>query len=201
MIQIDDKDVWHTLDSEDLWIYDKLILAKKLGYNAAPAGVAVNTAGWYIVRPITNLRMMSRGATKQWLTPDNTDAVPDGYFWCETFQGDHISVDYHWGVQELTVQGFRDSDRLDRFCRWTKVNRNISLPPVLSDIAKKYEWINVEYVGRHAIEVHARYNDDFSNHSCDTIVPVWKDDLQHHRPVNSQWYDSPAGDRIGFWIY
>lgn len=199
-MQIDDKDVWTSIHPNDLWIYDKLILAKQLGYSAGPAGLPVPTAGWYIVRPITNLRMMSQGATKQWLTPGNTDAVPNGYFWCQVFVGDHISVDYHWGRQSLTVQGFRNSDRLDRFCKWTKVDTVMEIPTVLLDIVNRYEWINVEYVDGHAIEVHARYNDDFSNHSCSTAIPVWKDE-ETKQPPNSSWYESPAGDRLGFWIY
>jgi hypothetical protein len=70
MMYIDDKDVWATCPTDYLWIYDKLILARKSGYLAGPAGIAVPKPSWYIVRPITNIRMMSRGATKQWLTPD-----------------------------------------------------------------------------------------------------------------------------------
>jgi hypothetical protein len=197
---IDDKDVWHTLDTDDLWIYDKLILAKKLGYKAAPAGVPVDSPNWYIVRPITNLRMMSRGAAKQWLTPNDVNAIPDGYFWCEFFTGDHISVDYHYGQQHLCVQGFRNSDRLDRFCRWTKIDKYIPVPLPLKHLAEKYEWINVEFVGGNPIEVHARYNDDFTNHSCNTIIPVWKNE-PIDQPPGSSWYESPSAERLGFWIY
>lgn len=196
---ISDCDVWPLIDPEDLWIYDKLIVAKKLGHTAGPAGVSVPKAGWYIVRPITNIRMMSRGAARVWLTPETTDSVPDGYFWSEIFTGDHISVDYHYGQQDLTVQGIRNDSRLDRFYCWYKVNVEIPLPGILHELSKKYQWINIEYVGGHAIEIHTRYNDDFRNHNADYIYPVWKDEVTT-QPAGSSWYDSPAGDRLGFWV-
>jgi hypothetical protein len=195
---VDDKDVWGKVHPDDLWIYDKLIVAKKAGYLAGPAGVPVPQANWYIVRPITNIRMMSRGASRQWLTPQE-DIVPDGYFWSEVFTGDHISVDYHYGVQSTTVQGFRDSDRLDRFSKWCRIDVTMPFPTILKNLHSTYKWINVEYINGKIIEIHARYNDDFSNHSGNTIIPVWKDNLMP-RPENASWYDSPSADRLGFWI-
>jgi len=199
MDSISDCDVWPDLDPDDLWIYDKLIVAKKLGYNAGPAGVSVPKSDWYIVRPITNIRMMSRGAYRSWLTPESDNFIPDGYFWSEIFSGDHISVDYHHGQQDLTVRGIRTSNRLDRFYSWHKVNLTMPLPNILQDIAEKHEWINVEYIGGHAIEFHLRYNDDFRNHDADIIYPVWRDEA-NTQPANSSWYNSPAGDRLGFWV-
>jgi hypothetical protein len=197
---IDDKDVWHKCPTDYLWIYDKLILARKLGYLAAPAGIAVPKPGWYIVRPITNIRMMSRGASKQWLTPEDTDKIPDGFFWSECFQGRHTSVDFHYGIQTLAVEGFRDdTDRLDRFSRWEKISDSYKFPPVLGELWRLTPWVNVEYIDRKVIEVHLRWNDDFSNHNADVIYPVWQDESSQ-QPKNTKWYASPGGDRLGFWI-
>lgn len=196
---IDDKDVWSQCPIDYLWIYDKLILARKLGYLAAPAGIAVPREGWYIVRPITNIRMMSRGAFKQWLTPADTDLIPDGYFWTECFEGRHTSVDFHYGQQHLAVEGFRDSERLDRFCRWARIEERYPFPKVLADLWRLTPWVNVEYVDHKIIEVHLRWNDDFSNHTSDVIYPVWKDNPLP-QPINTSWYASPGGDRLGFWI-
>ena len=195
---IDDKDVWGKVHPNDLWIYDKLIVARKAGYLAGPAGVPVPHANWYIVRPITNIRMMGRGASRCWLTPEDDD-VPDGYFWSELFTGDHISVDYHYGKQSTTVQGFRDSDRLDRFCKWCRIDVNMPFPKILRDLHLTYKWINGEYIAGNIIEIHSRYNDDFSNHSSNTIIPVWKDN-PIPQPMNARWYESPSADRLGFWV-
>ena len=200
MEYIDDKDVWHRCPTEYLWIYDKLILAAKCGHLAAPAGIAVPRSAHYIVRPITNIRAMSRGATKQWLTPKDTDLVPDGYFWCECFEGRHTSVDFHYGIQTLAVEGFRnDPARLDRFSRWERIEEKYKFPQVLGELWRLTPWINIEYVGGKIIEVHLRWNDDFANHTGDVIYPVWKDDPLP-QPQGTTWYPSPGGDRSGFWI-
>lgn len=196
---VDDKDVWAQCPVDYLWIYDKLILGRKLGYLAAPAGIAVPRPGWYIVRPITNIRMMGRGARKLWLTPQDTDAVPDGSFWTECFEGRHISVDFHYGQQHLAVEGFRNSDRLDRFCRWQRLAGQYEFPKVLGDLWQKAPWVNVEYVDSKIIEVHLRWNDDFSNHNADVIYPVWRDE-PYPQPPKTKWYASASGDRLGFWI-
>lgn len=196
---ISDPDVWIQIDPNDLWIYDKLILAKKLGHLAGPAGIPVPAPNFYIVRPITNLRMMSRGAGKIWLTPETCDLVPDGYFWSECFEGRHISIDYNYGNQTLAVEGFRNGDRLDRFCRWKKIEYRYNLPDCLVSIAQKYEWLNIEMIGEKIIEVHTRFNDDFANHSGNEIIPVWND-KPFYKPHNAEWYPSAYGDRLGFWV-
>ena len=197
---ISDRDVYDSCPAQWLWIYDKLIVARRQGISAAPAGISVPAAGEYIVRPITNIRMMGRGAQRLWLEPGDDHSVPDGYFWSEVLTGPHVSVDYHWGQQGLTVQGFRDDAyRLDRFSRWCRVDRDRPLPAMLHDLKYYQQWINVEYIGDRVIEVHLRYNDDFANHDADEIIPVWRDQPQS-QPQHCTWYPSAAGDRLGFWI-
>jgi hypothetical protein len=197
---ISDCDVYDSCPPQWLWVYDKLIVARRQGISAAPAGISVPAAGEYIVRPITNIRMMGRGAQRLWLEPGDDHSVPDGYFWSEILTGPHVSVDYHWGQQGLTVQGFRDdAHRLDRFSRWCKIDLDRPLPAMLHDLKYYQQWINVEYIGDQVIEVHLRYNDDFANHDADEIIPVWQDQPQS-QPLNWTWYPSAAGDRLGFWI-
>ena len=184
--QIGDADVFDSISVEDLWCVDKLILSKKLGYICGPAGILPPCPAQYVVRPIMNLKMMSRGASIQYL---DSDSIPDGYFWCEVFTGRHLSFDYFQGIQTLAVEGFRnDPLRLDRFNKWTKIDETFKLPKILQDIADRYPWFNVEVIGDKVIEVHFRYNDDFANHDASTIIPIWKD----------EFYSSSAGDRLGF---
>jgi hypothetical protein len=197
---VDDLDVWPQCPTDWLWVYDKLIVARKQNILAGPAGIPVPCDGDYVVRPITNIRMMSRGASIQQLTQSNPDAVPDGYFWSEIVTGRHVSVDYHYGQQDLTVEGFRDdARRLDRFSCWAKISEVYALPEFLTGLGQIVPWVNVEYIGSTAIEVHLRYNDDFRNHSGDMIYPVWKDNPLP-QPLGSTWYPSAGGDRLGFWI-
>jgi len=196
---ISDCDVWATCPTEWMWIYDKLLVAQHEGIVSGPAGVSVPAADWYIVRPITNIRMMSRGARLCWLELGDVDEVPDGYFWSKLLTGDHVSVDYQWGKPVLAVQGFRDNaSRLDRFNRWIKIDDQRSLPTWLQSLGATQEWINVEYIGDRAIEVHLRYNDDFANHTATEIVPVWTGE-DTAPPAGWSWYASASQDRLGFW--
>lgn len=143
--------------------------------------------------------MMGRAAKKMFIQRGDDVRVPDGFFWSEILKGRHISVDYHWGQQELTVEGFRDDpDRLDRFSRWAKVSDQMPLPEWLRDLGRQVAWLNAEYIGNKIIELHLRYNDDFANHSADEIIPVWSGQLKEPPPGYS-WYASAAGERLGFW--
>tara|TARA_Y100000114_G_scaffold156338_2_gene183186 strand:+ start:306 stop:899 length:594 start_codon:yes stop_codon:yes gene_type:complete len=193
---IGDSDVWPTLDWKHLWVYDKLILSKKLGHTCGPAGIPVPTHDEYVVRPITNLESMSVGARLQWLQPG--DNIEPGYFWCEKFTGEHITVDYNYGKQSTTVKGYPRKGRLDRFDKWELIDRQIPFPKKLDDLHEK-EWVNIEMIGGNIIEVHFRYNDDFRNHNGKVIYPVWKDE-ELPQPEGSMWYDSPCKDRLGHWV-
>ena len=192
-----DDEVWQQIPWKHLWVYDKLILSKKLGYLCGPSGITVPTPDEYVVRPITNLQMMSVGASIQRLEPG--DHVEPGYFWCQKFTGEHITVDYFYGKQETTAKGFPRKGRLDRFDKWELIDREIPFPEKLDDLWNWMPWINIEMIGGNVIEVHFRYNDDFRNHNGKVIYPVWKDeDLP--QPEGSIWYNSPCQDRLGFWV-
>ena len=187
---MDDVDVWGFISPDDLWIYDKLILSRKFKYNCGPSGTLPHTYGEYIIRPCVNFLMMGRGARVDTFSPNEKYFdVPPGYFWCERFYGRHLSFDFHHGKQVLAVEGFKnDPNQLNRFSKWRKCEKELTLPDFLVTIAKKYEWLNVECVGNKIIEVHLRYNDDFEGHSAKTIVPIWRENF----------YRSECGDRIGF---
>ena len=93
------------------WLFNKLEVSLKLGYDCGPAGVPITKAGNYIIRPIYNLYGMSVGVRKQWLRIEDADDIqkhkfmPAGYYWCEWFEGNHYSVDYNpqYGVKLFTT--------------------------------------------------------------------------------------------------
>ena len=197
---ISDSDVWSQCPRDYLWIYDKLIVACQQGIAAGPAGIPVPCDGEYCVRPITNIRMMGRGASKVFMQRGDDHTVPDGFFWSEWLQGRHVSVDFHYGVQTLAVEGFRsDPTRLDRFSRWKVLDEQWRFPGILGKLWHQAPWVNVEYIGDKIIEVHLRWNDDFSNHNATEIIPVWQGDPETP-PEGWSWYASASGDRLGFWI-
>jgi hypothetical protein len=48
-----------------------------------------------------------------------------------------------YGKQVLAVEGFRNSERLDRFSKWQRCEDVLTLPDFLVTISNKYEWLNV----------------------------------------------------------
>ena len=112
--------VWKTIDPNDIWVLDKLILSRKLEYNCGPVGLDVLKPGYYIVRPCVNMLGLGLGAKKVWLE-ESTVNLPLGYFWCEWFSGRHLSIDYTWGKQTLAVEGFKNPDTFTQWKRWERV--------------------------------------------------------------------------------
>lgn len=163
--------VWKTINPNDLWVLDKLILSKKLNYNSGPVGLDVPKPGHYIVRPCVNMLGLGLGAQKVWIEK-NTDHLPLGYFWCEWFDGRHLSIDYYQGHQVLAVEGYKSDNTFTKWDRWVRVNDHIFLPEILDPFVTKYNWINVEYIGGKVIEVHFRRNQDFDG-GIDEFIPVW----------------------------
>ena len=63
----DEENIWMNADPDDLWVFDKLILSKKLGYACGPVGTNVPKPDWYIVRPCVNAIGLGLGAQKVWI--------------------------------------------------------------------------------------------------------------------------------------
>jgi hypothetical protein len=193
---MNDSDFWEFADVDDLWLFDKLILSKKLGYNCGPAGVVPKEEGRYIVRPCVNYRMMAKGARFMHLNNKN-DFISDGFFWCEIFTGRHLSFDFHYGKQVLAVEGFRENEDLSRFMYWKRVTDEFQLPDFLKPISTKYEWLNVEVIGDKIIEVHLRYDDSFHGHDYNIIVPIWKEE---NIDKSKKYYINACEERLGFYL-
>ena len=82
--------VWLSINPDNIWVMDKLILARKLKYNSGPVGLDVPHPGFYIVRPCVNMLGLGLGAQKVWIEKE-TMHLPVGHFWCEFFEGNHYS--------------------------------------------------------------------------------------------------------------
>lgn len=192
----DDEDAWLACHDDDLWIFDKVILATKLGYVCGPKGVTVPEPGKYIVRPVMNLMGMGRGASIMHIENVTDFILPDGTFWCEIFSGRHLSVDYYKGQQKLCVEGTRSDDNLSRWSKWEKTDDEIPFPAILEELVGSYDWINVEFIGDKIIEIHLRQNPDFMQHDKEYIIPSYGEtELEGHNFVS--W---PEHERIGFFI-
>lgn len=163
---------WTNVDPDDIWVMDKLILSRKMNYRCGPAGLDVTRPGVYVVRPCVNMLGLGLGTSKEYLEKDTTH-LPLGSFWCEWFEGRHLSIDYHYGKQVLAVEGYKSDHTFTKWDSWVKVADRIRLPHILDSLASRYEWINCEYIGNKLIEVHLRHNEDFAG-GIKEFIPVWE---------------------------
>ena len=198
-----DYEAWVKCHPDDLWIFDKLILAIKLGYLCGPADVAVPESNNYIVRPCVNLAGMGIGAELRFLEKGRWDLEP-GYFWCQEFKGRHLSVDYAIDPisrtieQGETIEGFRSpANPIWKFDKWVRVNDKLKINFMLTKLKGSYEHINCEFIGGRLIEMHLRHNTEMGDYN--EIIPVWEDELVSTTPPENYIYvEDKDYNRIGF---
>lgn len=192
-LEVDDE--FNAIDVKDLWVYNKLQLSRVLGYNCGPAGTTVPKPDFYIVRPSINFLGMGRFSRLEWIEKD-TEHLHPAEFWCEVFQGDHLSVDFYQKKADLVIIGTRDeSDPLYKWRKWEKIDRNVEFPSILENLHGSYDWINCEFIGNHLIEAHFRRNPNF-RYGNSVAIPVWDENIDEN-----QTYIQDSGYlRKGFYI-
>jgi hypothetical protein len=177
MYYSDPVDEWNSILEEDLWVYNKLFLNRRLGYLCGPTGCPVPHPGHYIVRPSINLLGMGRFSRIEWIDK-STDHLHPSEFWCEIFVGEHLSVDFFQKIPRLVVLGERNSqDPLYKWKKWSKIDRDVNFPSILNSLKGDYEWINCEFINNNLIEVHFRQNPDF-RFGNSVAFPLWKGENQ-----------------------
>ena len=195
MYYLEGNDEWNNIHPSDLWVYNKLFLSRVLGYTCGPIGTKVPKPDFYIVRPSFNLLGMGRFARREWIENETDDFHPSE-FWCEIFEGDHLSVDYYKKHSELVVLGTRDaSDPYYKWKKWQKIDCEIKFPEILNELKGDYDWINCEFINGNLIEVHFRRNPDF-RHGNSVAIPVWSDE----KVENMKFIDDGEYFRKGFYI-
>ena len=198
MYLLECNDEWNHIHSEDLWVYNKLFLSRRLGYTCGPSGTTVPKPDFYIVRPSFNLLGMSRFARVEWIEKTTDDFHPSE-FWCELFEGEHLSVDFHNEKQELVVLGTRDEKNpIYKWSKWEKIDKKVEFPDILRNLKKNYEWINCEFIDGKLIEVQFRRNPNFRYNNT-IAIPVWNEksekNYQGYKFVEDKDYK-----RVGFWV-
>lgn len=198
MYHLDGNNEWAQIHSSDLWVYNKLYLSRVLGYTCGPVGVTVPQPDFYIVRPSFNLLGMGRFARKEYIYK-YTDHYHPSEFWCEIFEGDHLSVDFQHQEAKLVVLGTRSWENpLYKWDRWEKIEKEVQFPEILTTLKGDYEWINCEFIGNWLIEVHFRQNPDF-RYGNTVAIPVW-DENQRQNDENYEYVQDSDFYRRGFWI-
>jgi hypothetical protein len=195
MYYLESDDEWSNIHPSDLWVYNKLFLSRVLGYTCGPAGTTVPRPDFYIVRPSFNLLGMSRFARQEWLNK-STEHIHPSEFWCEIFEGEHLSVDFKEKTSELVVKGTRNSnDPYYKWNKWEKIEKNVKFPEVLHDLRGNYNYINCEFIDDKLIEVHFRQNPDF-RYNNSVAIPVW----DNEKVENMRFIEDKDYLRKGFYV-
>jgi hypothetical protein len=198
MYHLNSENEWNSIHSQDLWVYNKLFLSRVLGYTCGPVGSPVPRPSFYIIRPSFNILGMGRFSRIEYIEK-YTDSYHPSEFWCEIFEGEHLSVDFQNKEPKLIVKGHRKKENpLYKWDKWEIVNRNVQFPEVLDSLQGDYEWINCEFIGNKLIEVHFRRNSDF-RYDNTVAIPVWDDS----EPLNSnkfKYIEDEDYRRKGFFI-
>lgn len=183
-----DKEAWRAVGDDDLWVFDKFIVARMSGHRCGSRGMPVPKTGWYCVRPVTNLEGMGHMARREWLEAGVAPMhLHPGEFWCEWFEGEHLSVDYRAKRPILAVRATRGASlhgEMWRFERWDRVGTAVPWPRVLNRLAGMYDTVNCEFIGGRLVEAHLRPNSDFA-YGNDYMIPVWRDGPK----VEPQWHE------------
>ena len=186
---------------EDLWVYNKLRIARLMGYTCGPVGVPVPRSGYYMVRPAVNFMGMGRNAYKKYLLPtdDADDYGSPGDFWVEFFSGRHISVDFYENGEQLAILGTRrDTDEYSKWQKWEKIEEFIKFPSILENLRGKYPVINCEFIDGKLIEVQLRENQDFQ-WGNEEAIPVLHEDVLNC-PPGYEFKLSVDYNRFGFYV-
>ena len=195
MYHLEGNDEWLNIHPSDLWVYNKLFLSRVLGYTCGPVGTTVPKPDFYIVRPSFNLLGMGRFSRKEWIET-YTDHMHPSEFWCEIFEGEHLSVDFREKTPELVVRGTRNvDDPYYKWKKWEKIEKNVEFPEILHDLKGEYEYINCEFINGNLIEVHFRQNPDF-RYNNSVAIPVWDDE----KVENMTFIEDKDYLRKGFYI-
>jgi hypothetical protein len=80
---------------------------------------------------------MGRFSRIEWI--DNcTEHLHPAEFWCEIFEGEHISVDFYNKESNLVVKGDRNIDEpFYKWKKWIKIDMTVDFPSILNKIKGK----------------------------------------------------------------
>ena len=153
---------------------------------------------YYIVRPCVNVYGLGLGAKKMYIKETTTHIKP-GYFWCEWFEGRHLTVDYEKGKQIRCVEGFKPEDTLIKWDAWKVTEDEMPMPNIIKKEFGDKPKVNIEFIGGKVIEMHFRHNVDFEGDRKE-YLPVWKGQSTE-APEGYKYVDHPdVHGRIGAFV-
>ena len=127
----------------------------------------------------------------------SSDHLHPGEFWCEIFEGEHLSVDFINKKSVLVVRGYKNKKNpAYKWNCWVKLKREIEFPEILNNLVGDYSYINCEFIGGKLIDVQFRRNLDF-RWGNRIAIPVWS---KKNIKKKLKFVEDPDFLRLGFLI-
>ena len=151
-----DYDTYDQLPENDRWIFNKLEICKRFGYNNyGPCGVPM-PIGTYCIRPIINLNGMSAGGfMKKVITKKGTIVCKPGYVWTEWVTKPRSWVEYvNDNISSANIQVEWDERNQTEKFKEQPVREAHPMPNILKGISR---YMLVEYLGDTVIDIGPRH--------------------------------------------
>ena len=151
-----DVTLYDQLPKKDRWIFNKLEICDRFGYEQyGPCGISM-PKGTYCIRPIINVNGMATGGFwKHEITKENDTMIKPGYVWTKWETGTRTWVEYiDDEISSANIQiGWDENTQLERFAE-QPANKAKLLPDILKGISR---YMLVEYLGDIVIDISPRH--------------------------------------------
>ena len=151
-------------------LYDRYELSKLLEYKC---GIGITPESKVIIKPKINL--LGMGISSEICV--RSKSICENLFWCEFFEGEHISSDYVLKDGKILFNcnyvGIRKKDKIN-FDYWELLDINVELNDKIKKYLKNYSgFLNVETINNKIIECHLRVGDIY-------LLSKIKDSLENY---------------------
>lgn len=196
--------LYHMVPQPDRWIFNKLIIAERMGYTCGPVNTVPPSRGEYIVRPIMNVTGMGNGGfyivdtvpqVSRAITKDDAPNNNPGYFWSEVFTGNQNWTSYIDDVATYSTIGTRNGNSLT-FQDDPTLSDIIQLPDMFKGISK---YMMLEHIGGNVIEIGPRHTGMYARQETidgyRLIDPSYDPIDIHFGLADWELTDDPAGGK------
>ena len=190
-IPTEDSDAW-LWNPQHRWAYDKLAVATRQGFAAAPHGIAPTTYPVFS-KPIYNLKGMGVGSRALGSKADYEAAYQPGHMWMPLLEGEHISSDVAlvdgapkwWRHAAGIASGDGTFDYWEIRAQSEPSVENWAGDWCRQHLAGYTGMVNLETIGGRIIEVHLRFADQWP----DLYGKGWVDALVKLYALHEWRYD------------
>ena len=164
------------------WVYNKLVVAEKLGHNAGPTGTFPTAHGRFCLRPMQNIHGMGVGGW--WdvdYVGDGIAMLRPGFFWCEWFEGEHSFSEY---INDVFVGGLAGTTTESGLLEFHTMPVGFDLEPIFRGISR---YLLVERIGGRVIEAAMHL---MANNARPSVIADYKRFDPKYEPQDIQFGNS-----------